>query len=733
MSGSTSNSNNNSSNNNISNNNNNTSSSREVPEDYTLFKFYMEKCYELPSELKNDIIYCQRAMRDFLKVHGLVSDVFKEQADADPVQMQRILDELEAEVYEINAEQNYLMLRLDEDLDIFYKKLEDINIQTVPELGNEYISSLIVPLIGDATYKIYPQSVLMRDNEEMLIRKHFLISQDDEAGVEPLKLSELDDNVPLMLVNPSTATATLVDAPTSTSSSQASDLKLVQPDSLFNVAGSNLTTLLSSPSQAALPQPPPLTQSSQAKPSEQQRSLLIPRGGSIAAIEELPAGGAVLSSQPPPLAMAKQGVAAPAHAAAAAPLATEIKQQQAVKRSSTSPPPLAPITTKVMPTMGTDFEVVAQSRMNLRQALRRARKTKQQPRLFDDEDAMELPLADKSGAPQQSALQPSQAMAKSKAGSKALTMELTATAAAVTVAVAAVAAPSAVKKPAEPVASKQYKTRNAYGAGRKPATPPPPPPSSSTTSAAAAAAATTTASTSARASSGSSGSSDDLHHELELEQQRLCASAAQWRDEPRETRVLPAEYGQEHFLGLFGLYTHDMVKKLCQRHSKRKRRTVQNASGVDFHYGQQLAAIDAVRQKKLKDKPEFLLSPKEKRLQAKKAHRAAAATAAQATRKSKSKTPEKAQDLLGNSQAIANDLDKQKRKKCKECKKRTDNLLKCADCNDYFHLACKERHPMSYGGIVYDELWQDQKHCPSCTNELVISTNVDFYLYRPKS
>lgn len=113
--------------------------------------------------------------------------------------MQRILDELEAEVYEINAEQQYLMLRLDEDLDLFYKKLEENNIQTVPELGNEYISSLIVPLIGDASYKIFPQSVLIRDNEEMLIRKHFLISQDEDAGIEPLKLSELDDNVPYCL------------------------------------------------------------------------------------------------------------------------------------------------------------------------------------------------------------------------------------------------------------------------------------------------------------------------------------------------------------------------------------------------------------------------------------------------------------------------------------------------------------------------------------------------------
>lgn len=37
--------------------------------DYDDFKYYIEKFYVLPLELKNDIIYCQRAMRDFLKVH----------------------------------------------------------------------------------------------------------------------------------------------------------------------------------------------------------------------------------------------------------------------------------------------------------------------------------------------------------------------------------------------------------------------------------------------------------------------------------------------------------------------------------------------------------------------------------------------------------------------------------------------------------------------------------------
>ncbi|XP_034489633.1 uncharacterized protein LOC117793430 [Drosophila innubila] len=688
MSGSTS------TNNSISsNNNNNISSNNEVPEDCSLFKFYMEKCYVLPSELKNDIIYCQRALRDFLKVHGLVSDVFKEQADADPVQMQRILDELEAEVYEINAEQQYLMLRLDEDLDLFYKKLEENNIQTVPELGNEYISSLIVPLIGDASYKIFPQSVLMRDNEEMLIRKHFLISQDEDAGIEPLKLSELDDNVPLLLVNPQTETGdrTAGDLKPLTSDG-IGELKIsqpldVQPDAVLKSDGI-LPTLLSMSSP-----PSEMQQMETLVKKEQQRSLLIPRGILPATEGQC----ASISSQPPPLAVSKQR-------------ASRAEVKQPMKRISTSPPPLAPIT-KIIPTATatatptvTDFEGVAQSRMNLRQALRRARKTKQQPRKCDEEDALELP-SDKGT--EQPPPQLNSMANKSKAGK---VMESAGAGAAPT------AAPTAMiaKKSAQQAPSKQYKTRNAYGAGRKTTSPPPlsVAPQQASTSATAAAAA---ASSATRGSSGSSGSSDDLHQELELEQQRLCASAAQWRDEPRETRVLATEYGQEQFLGLFGLYTHDMVKKLCQRHSKRKRRTVQNASGVDFHYGQQLAAIDAVRQKKIKDKPEFLLSPKEKRLQAKKAHKANAvanAAAAAANRKSKSKTPEKLEEHLGNGQT---EVGKQK---CKECRKRADNLLMCQSCQGYYHMDCHEDVKGKTQSPVQTQIQtQLTSRCPQCKRD----------------
>lgn len=605
--------------------------------------------------------------------------------------MQRILEELEAEVYEINAEQQFLMLRLNDDLDIFYKKLEENNIQTVPELGNEYISSQIVPLIGDASYKINPQSVLTRDNEEMLIRKHFLISQDEDSGVEPLKLSDLDDNVPLLLVNPANAnaeaaaSASVAPLPADATAAPSSlgieslqdtandafnegSLKLLQQLSEEKSALESLPTLPTLRPMSTPPLIPALTQSPSAslkreQQQHQQRSLLIPRSSSLPGEEQQQQQDQAVQTQqqllltmplqPPPLAMAggsKQR--SPRHIDVA---------KSPLKHSSTSPPPLAPITKTPQP-IHTDFEVVAQSRMNLRQALRRARKTKQQPRQFDEED-LEV-TSDKS--PEQVAA--AMAATAPGKGKPAAAAGATGPAPAPAAAAAGTAPASALPKgkglpQAAGTTSKQYKTRNAYGAGRKPATPPP---SVAVASQQQAAPTGSSAATAGGASSGSSGSSDDSHQEMEFEQQRLCASAAQWRDEPREIRVLPSEYGQENFLGLFRLYTHDTVKKLCQRHSKRKRRTVQNASGVVFHYGQQLAAIDPVRQKKLKaDKPEFLLSPKDKRLQAKKAHKAATAVTSSAqtsNRKSKSKTPEKLEDPLGGAGGG--------QQKCKECKKR---------------------------------------------------------------
>ncbi|XP_002023338.2 uncharacterized protein LOC6598213 [Drosophila persimilis] len=610
------------------------------------FRYYVEKWYLPPLDLKNDIVYCQRALRDFIKVHALVTEVFSQQEDADPVAMRRILDELEEEMYEINAECQYLMLRLDEDIVTFLKKLQESNIKTDVKEANAHVSTLIVPLISNEDYVIIPSNVGTRDTEETLIRKHFLLSQEGENP--PMNLSDLDDNIALMLVPTETNIQIELENGDGEQQEQLESSEETQTQLQLSVPPPMLRCLPDTVIKTVV-EPPPLRMAATQK---SQRSLLIP-----------------------------------------------LKQQDsfAMKRkriSSTSPPPLAPITIEFHQANVQDpaqaelgFEQVEASRGNLRQVLKRSRKTKQMPRLCY-EDNMELTTIETD--------------IKRKAGRGSQ-----------------IAAAKAVPNTASSAAEKSVKA---------PPTPPPlpsPPLPKQKQSPAAAAGANKSSkirknlrksSPEAQPSTGAGGSpsassDDSTVQELQQEQQRLSASAAQWCDEPRETRVLPEEYGQETFLRIFGLYTPEVITKLSQRHSKRKRRNVQNASGVDFHYGQQLnATLDTPmgRQKKVKNKPEFLLSPKEKRLQAKKAD----------VRKSKS--PDKAaaeasQTVVG--QSVSNQWDCRKCRgecqHCRQCKRlvgKDDGV--CEQCAGVYHKDC---HQPTKGRLLAQS---QKKRCPPCCREM---------------
>ncbi|XP_017045839.1 uncharacterized protein LOC108091239 isoform X2 [Drosophila ficusphila] len=558
--------------------------------------------------------------------------------------MRRILDELEDEVYEINAEQQFLLLRLNDDLEGFYVKLEENNIESVPELANEFVSRQIVPLISDPSYKICPQSVMSRDTEEMLIRKHFLLSQDDEAGVPPLKLSDLDENIPLMLAPPVRGLGQQIAA--------------VHPQASW-------------PKQEKVPlaQPPPLKSQSEMLKRSLEAAPLKRRN--------------ITCSSPPPLAPITKTLVAP-QPQAAAPALPQSQNQ------TTSPP---------------DFEVVAQSRKNLHQALKRARKTKQQPRLFDDEEELEITSLENGR--------------KSKSGEGRKTpppLEIVTDQAS-----NVLAKKSAAQLPLQGTGKNSVKTRNT----RRKSSPTP----SSSSQLQSQSQSQSHSQPQPQPAGSPSGSSDDSSAELQQEQQRLFASAAQWRDEPRESRILPAEYGQETFLGLFGLYTPEVLKKLNQRHSKRKRRTVQNASGVDFHYGQQLNAMDTLvlgirGHKKAKDKPEFLLSPKEKRLQAnsKRAY----------TRKSKS--PDKVTEKISTAGAAGGAAGGgsavtgsgvpgcqhgesgasrcRKCRECRECKRRVEReAMYCHLCSGFYHMDCHEATKNR------QQMQLQNSRCPACLRD----------------
>lgn len=158
-----------------------------------VFQYYLDNFFKFPKEIKNDIIYCQRSIKAHIKVHQMVIDVFNQEEDADPAQKQRILEEIESEIYEINAEQHFLFLRLRRIVDEFSKMLKRNDVHIDYEAINSAISKEVVPLINDHTIEILPATVLFRNTEQKLIEKYFEIQK--EKIVYEIEDSDEDNNL----------------------------------------------------------------------------------------------------------------------------------------------------------------------------------------------------------------------------------------------------------------------------------------------------------------------------------------------------------------------------------------------------------------------------------------------------------------------------------------------------------------------------------------------------------
>uniref|UniRef100_W8CCV3 Uncharacterized protein n=1 Tax=Ceratitis capitata TaxID=7213 RepID=W8CCV3_CERCA len=158
-----------------------------------VFQYYLDNFFKFPKELKNDIVYCQRSLKAHLKVHQMVIDVFEQEENADPAQKQRILDEIESEIYEINAEQHFLFLRVRRIVDEFKKMLNRNDVLIDYEAINSMISKSVVPRINDTTIEILPVSVLYRNTEQKLIEKYFEIQK--EKIVYEIEDSDEDTNL----------------------------------------------------------------------------------------------------------------------------------------------------------------------------------------------------------------------------------------------------------------------------------------------------------------------------------------------------------------------------------------------------------------------------------------------------------------------------------------------------------------------------------------------------------
>uniref|UniRef100_A0A0K8WG84 Uncharacterized protein n=1 Tax=Bactrocera latifrons TaxID=174628 RepID=A0A0K8WG84_BACLA len=157
-----------------------------------VFQYYLDNFFKFPKEIRNDIVYCQRSLKAHIKVHQMVIDVFNQEEDADPAQKQRILEEIESEIYEINAEQHFLFLRLRRIVDEFTKMLKRNDVLIDYEAINSTISKEVVPLINDLTIDILPATVLFRNTEQKLIEKYFEVQK--EKIVYEIEDSDEDHN-----------------------------------------------------------------------------------------------------------------------------------------------------------------------------------------------------------------------------------------------------------------------------------------------------------------------------------------------------------------------------------------------------------------------------------------------------------------------------------------------------------------------------------------------------------
>ncbi|XP_017092450.2 uncharacterized protein [Drosophila bipectinata] len=146
------------------------------------FTYYLRKFYKVPENLVNDIVYCQRAMKSYLLMHQTIVSVFAQQEDADPVIKDNYLKEIEETLAELNAECQYLVLNLQDDIDRFCLVFTEQNLEPNGFIIKDIVSEAIVPLIVAPHVTIKPLSIANRLNEEQLLHKYFIVE-----GSNPVK------------------------------------------------------------------------------------------------------------------------------------------------------------------------------------------------------------------------------------------------------------------------------------------------------------------------------------------------------------------------------------------------------------------------------------------------------------------------------------------------------------------------------------------------------------------
>ncbi|KAH8371490.1 hypothetical protein KR093_007619 [Drosophila rubida] len=138
------------------------------------FEYYLKRFYKMPSKLIDDIIYCQRAMKTYLNVHQRITNFYGNNATANEVNKENHILEIEDTLHEINAECQYLVICLEENIARFCLPFTEQQMQPNIDLVREMVSEAIVPQVCASFLLFKPHFVAERPTESQLLRKYFI-------------------------------------------------------------------------------------------------------------------------------------------------------------------------------------------------------------------------------------------------------------------------------------------------------------------------------------------------------------------------------------------------------------------------------------------------------------------------------------------------------------------------------------------------------------------------------
>ncbi|KAM8707971.1 hypothetical protein ACLKA7_015010 [Drosophila subpalustris] len=145
---------------------------------HSFFEYYLKQFYKMPAKLIEDIIYCQRAMKNYLSVHQRITRFPDRLTNADFEAKRKYLLEIEDVLHEINAECKYMVICLEEDIERFCLPFTEQQLQPNGNLISEMVSKAIVPHVCASLLQFRPHFVAERPTESQLLSKYFTTSND---------------------------------------------------------------------------------------------------------------------------------------------------------------------------------------------------------------------------------------------------------------------------------------------------------------------------------------------------------------------------------------------------------------------------------------------------------------------------------------------------------------------------------------------------------------------------